>query len=1205
MWIVSVYLPLELFVRRCARAGRCATPCALVSRWARPWSGLFIGIAFSGVHVFSQIVERGYVFKYDIYSQAEPAKAVYHGSLLSAGFQFVDPIRIISTSNSLISGPGFISAPALLSASGLEVTTSSHLHPSRAQFSLSIPNGTFRFQFPPVFDASIELTGDRFPTAAVISNYAALQTVSDRSAIVQWSPSSTATAGDSVFVSVSNDRGDELYAVPGVNANGAADENATTATLAVPPGRASFGTVTILRRTATSENPDGRLFAGYATSTTFPIRSVGAPDVVAPQLISQIPELGVVGVAPDASVDLIFDEPMRRRGLLRSASYPNGQEQRLAWSADQRSVRVSFLAPLPRGPFTLTFGSDNNGQAFQDISENPIASGLVAARFFVGNLPVFTLQPASQTPEPGKTVTLTTEAAWPPGGLTYQWFRDGVPIPGAVSPSLTVSDFYLAQSGLYELRATNAHGAVLSALALVAIDAVLYFPRGSIVASMEATFPYVGEPITPGVPLTLTARVDNVPTPRFQWRKNGELIPGATGQTLEFSALRESDSGIYDAVLANAYGTSATRDFVLTVSAGKPLPTYQVTRGEIAIPAGTSAMLSLFAQPAYGFLRGWHFNGKKITQGESIPAFSVQKISPADVGVYRYIVSNGRDSVVAAEYQVSIRASAQAPLITEQPQEIWFTENTVESTAVRVEGAYPITFQWRKSGADLSGITGSSLPVRPNQLDQVGTYTCVVRNDYGSVETRPINVRFWPAHVAPEKPRITEGSWHVVSAGGLLLLESSNDWSPAHPRTFQWQRNGSTIPGQESTLRIYPLRVEDSGAYSVVYSNNYGSSVSEPFDVRVIGPSEPPYLNGPKQMIVTRLGAPVELFSPFIAPGNPRYRWFFDGRDVTAENAKINPTSSFEIASVQAHHAGTWSVEVTTNAGIASAPAAEIIIPPGPPASARLINVSTRAKAGTGGETLIVGFSLSGNSPKRILLRAVGPALKRFYVARAARNPRLLVHRGTELVASNDDWYRQPNIVALVTAQRAAGAYSLSVDEGDAAVVATLEPGAYTVQYLTDASETDAIGLIEAYDLDPGYPASRLTNLSSRMFVGAGEQTAIPGLVVSGSGTKTYLVRAIGPGLAKFGVDGVLSDPHITLIAGGGSSATFSNDNWETAPSPAALVQAAERAGAFALEAGSKDAALLVNLRAGSYTALVSGAGSASGTALVEIYEIP
>lgn len=128
----------------------------------------------------------------------------------------------------------------------------------------------------------------------------------------------------------------------------------------------------------------------------------------------------------------------------------------------------------------------------------------------------------------------------------------------------------------------------------------------------------------------------------------------------------------------------------------------------------------------------------------------------------------------------------------------------------------------------------------------------------------------------------------------------------------------------------------------------------------------------------------------------------------------------------------------------------------------------------------------------------------------------------------------------------------------------------------------------------------RLGNLATRALVGAGDQVLIPGFTVTGTGQMRVLLRAVGPTLAAFGVTGVLADPQVTLFAG--TTVVAGNDNWGSAANAAEVAAAAAQVGAFALGSGSRDAAMLVTLPPGSYTAGVSGVGGTTGTALVEVY---
>jgi uncharacterized protein (DUF1800 family) len=128
--------------------------------------------------------------------------------------------------------------------------------------------------------------------------------------------------------------------------------------------------------------------------------------------------------------------------------------------------------------------------------------------------------------------------------------------------------------------------------------------------------------------------------------------------------------------------------------------------------------------------------------------------------------------------------------------------------------------------------------------------------------------------------------------------------------------------------------------------------------------------------------------------------------------------------------------------------------------------------------------------------------------------------------------------------------------------------------------------------------SDRLINISSRTQVGTGADVMIAGFIIGPGSSKQVLIRAIGPTLSGYGVNGVLADPLLTLYDSTGT-AIDSNDNWTSADTAAISA-----AGATTLPAGSKDAVLVETLPPGAYTAIVSGLNNTTGIALVEVFEI-
>jgi hypothetical protein len=258
------------------------------------------------------------------------------------------------------------------------------------------------------------------------------------------------------------------------------------------------------------------------------------------------------------------------------------------------------------------------------------------------------------------------------------------------------------------------------------------------------------------------------------------------------------------------------------------------------------------------------------------------------------------------------------------------------------------------------------------------------------------------------------------------------------------------------------------------------------------------------------------------------------------------------------------------------------------------LNLSTRGLVSTNDNVLIGGFIVTasepGTAPKSVVLRALGPSLTQFGISNVLSDPVLRVFNSSgTLVATNDNWQSDPNHFIL----EANGLAPSNLLES--ATVQTLAPGAYTV-VVTGHDPTPGIGLVELYDLSP-LSVSKLGNMSTRGSVGTLDNVLISGFIVGDVGSATVVVRALGPSLTAYGVSGVLSDPTLTIYDSTGTPIA-TNDNWQDD------INAIDVRKNGLAPPNPSESALVLHLPAGSYTAVVRGAGDATGVGLAEVYTL-
>lgn len=279
------------------------------------------------------------------------------------------------------------------------------------------------------------------------------------------------------------------------------------------------------------------------------------------------------------------------------------------------------------------------------------------------------------------------------------------------------------------------------------------------------------------------------------------------------------------------------------------------------------------------------------------------------------------------------------------------------------------------------------------------------------------------------------------------------------------------------------------------------------------------------------------------------------------------------------------------------------------PVATHLANISSRAEVGEGDNRAIAGFIIQGNSPRKVLIRGMGPSLTEVSAQNRMMDPKLELRDSANhlpidaadavVIQPNDNWSTTPHADDIPTPLRPNFAQ-------EAALLVTLHPGAYTaiLDFAGNGSGVEPkVGLVEVYELNG---TGGVINISTRAHVRTGEAVLIGGFVIEGSVSTEeiqVLVRGIGPSLPQSLIPNPLPDPKIQLFkvesVGGNliSNQIGFNDNWLES-------QQAEIAATGLSPGHERDSAILARLGPGSYTVVMQDTLGRPGVGLVEIYDI-
>jgi hypothetical protein len=376
-----------------------------------------------------------------------------------------------------------------------------------------------------------------------------------------------------------------------------------------------------------------------------------------------------------------------------------------------------------------------------------------------------------------------------------------------------------------------------------------------------------------GSPVYLTATAIGLAPLSYQWQRNGANMVGATNYFLSLPMLEAGQDGEYQLVVSNQAGTVTSAIAQVTMLAA---PVIVMDPASTNVFAGQPFSLSVTAAGSTPLSYRWLFEDTTVS-GATGPVLTVSNAQSASQGFYRVIVTNSVGSSTSAPAMV--RVFPAAPSILSQPVSLDTYASSNATFTVQAAGSQPLAYQWFFKGGALAGRTAATLSLTAVQASNAGEYYAVVSNAMGRATSTVATLT-----VRPLAPYFTVQPSSVVLSVGLdcTLTGQANG---SQPISYQWQRNGTNIPGATSASLVFSsLTLSASGNYTLLASNAAGVTTSA---VAVLTVYREPALIAVLRDQVVEIGDTVVLSGEATGTEPLAFAWQFNGSPLAETNATL------------------------------------------------------------------------------------------------------------------------------------------------------------------------------------------------------------------------------------------------------------------------------------------------------------------------------
>lgn len=496
--------------------------------------------------------------------------------------------------------------------------------------------------------------------------------------------------------------------------------------------------------------------------------------------------------------------------------------------------------------------------SFNTVSKNILVSEINRYKI-ANNAPTILKQPTSALLNPGESHILTVTATGSDPRV-YFWTGPNQTYPNQrtiIFGGVTSPEAY----GEYKVRVSNEFGSATSQIVTVYQRS----PPMIIAHPQNAT-------LIQGATHALSVTARGAGSLRYQWKKSGIDIPGATTTTLSFPNVQESSSGQYSVVVQNDFGSVTSNPATLIVGSPPQLASANVPA---SAPLGSSVTFSVVAQGTAPLSYRWLKDGTQIS-GATSNSYTIPNVQAQHSGVYSIAITNSVGSPVFS--LGSFTAGGSAPLVTQHPESQSKVVGSSVSFSITATGPAPLSFQWMKDGNPLAGATSPNLNISNLQTTHSGLYVARISNSFGQVFSQSATLNVGTAPLINSHPQTSNQpvggsvSFQVTAIGSL-------------PINYQWMKNGTAMAGANSaTLSFSNLQTSQAGDYTVRVSNSFGTIISQ--TARLTVSSSPPTISvQPLAQTISPTTTAASLSVTASGIGVLRYKWFKNNSQIAGASS--------------------------------------------------------------------------------------------------------------------------------------------------------------------------------------------------------------------------------------------------------------------------------------------------------------------------------